>query len=151
MSNKKKRIIFTSGTFDLINRGHINILERSKALGDILIVGVSTDSLVQSYKKVKPIISYSDRVKIVSSFKYVDRVVKQTELMSIDLLKEYSVDCATIGSDWYNKYLPGLEWMKKHGEVVYLPYTKSISTTVIKRRIIENSYKIIKAELMREK
>ena len=147
---KGKRVIYTAGTFDLFNVGHINILKKSKALGDILIVGVSTDELVRTYKKTKPVISYADRIKVIQSCKYVDRVVKQSRLIDIKLLKKYKVDCVTISSDWRGKYFEGLDWMEKNGEVVYLPYTKSISTTAIKRKIIMNSYNIIKAELRRE-
>lgn len=150
VKTKKPKIIYTAGTFDILNVGHLLLLEKSKALGDILIVGVSTDALVVSYKKTKPIISYTDRCKIVAACKYVDRVIKQSTLIDIRVLKKYNVDCITIGSDWEKIYLEGLEWMKQNGSVVYLPYTKTISTTEIKRKIILNSYSIIKAELSRE-
>jgi glycerol-3-phosphate cytidylyltransferase len=145
-----KRVIYTAGTFDLLNIGHINILKRSKALGDILIVGVSTDELVESYKKALPVISFFDRKRLIESCKYVDIVVKQNKLIDINILKKYKVDCVTIGSDWKNKSLEGLDWMRKNGQVIYLPYTKTISTTQIKRKIIQNSYDIIRAELSRE-
>ncbi len=150
MINNKK-VIYTAGTFDIFNIGHLEILKKSKKLGDILIVGVSTDELVETYKYSKPIISYKDRVKIIKSCKYVDKVVKQKSLIDIKTLKRYKVDCVTIGSDWKNKYLEGLEFMKKNGEVIYLPYTKRASSTQIKRQIIKNSYDIIKSELNRGK
>jgi glycerol-3-phosphate cytidylyltransferase len=145
-----KRVIYTAGTFDLFNIGHLNILRKSKAMGDILIVGVSTDELVESYKYMSPIISYSDRYKIIKSCKYVDKAVKQKKLLDIRTLRRYKVDCVTIGSDWKNKSLEGLEWMKKNGEVIYLPYTKRVSSTEIKRRIIQSSYDIIKSEVRRK-
>lgn len=147
---KKFKTVYTAGTFDLFNTGHLAIFEKSKSLGDILIVGVSTDKLIEAYKKMKPIISYRDRVKIIKSCRYVDIVVKQTKLIDIKILKKYRVDCVTIGSDWKKKYLEGLEWMKQNGKVIYLPYTKSISTTLIKKIIIKNSYKIIEAQVRRD-
>lgn len=147
---KNKRIIFTAGTWDLFHIGHLEILKKSKSLGDYLIVGVSTDELVFNYKGVKPVVNYSDRFKILSSCRFVDKVVKQTKLIDISILKKYSVDCVTVGSDWKNKSLAGLDWMISNGSVIYLPYTKSTSTTDIKRKIIKNSYEIIKSELYRE-
>lgn len=148
---KKKIIVHTAGTFDLFHIGHLNILKRSKELGDYLIVGVSTDELIESYKGVKPVIPYEQRAEIVKSIKYVDKVIEQTVLHDIRQLKKYKVDITTIGDDWKNKYLEGVDWMKKHGKkVVYLPYTKGISVTGIKKRIIENAYDIIYAQLKRE-
>lgn len=141
--------IYTAGTFDLFNVGHLNILKKSKELCNRLIVGVSTDKLVESYKKIKPIIPFTQRVDIVRSCKYVDLVVKQEKLLDIDILQKYSVDCVTIGSDWKNKIVPSLCWMKSHGDVVYIPYTAKISSTKIKRKILKNSYNIINAELQR--
>ena len=60
------------------------------------------------------------------------------------------ITIVTIGDDWKDRYLEGLEWMKEHGEVVYLPYTAGVSTTSIKRKIIENIYSVIAADLRRE-
>jgi len=148
---KNKKIIYTAGTFDLFNVGHLEIFKKSKNLGDTLIVGVSTNKLVKSYKMTAPVVSYADRVKIVEACKYVDEVVKQSTLLDIKTLKKYKINCITIGSDWKGKYLEGLEWMKKHGEVIYLPYTSRVSSTEIKKRIIKNSYDIIKSSLQRTK
>lgn len=144
------KTVYTSGSWDLFHVGHLNVLERSRALGDRLIVGVSTDELIEEYKGVKPVIPYEQRFRIVESLACVDRVVEQKVLTDIRQLKEHSVDVVTIGDDWENRYLEGLEWMKKHGEVVYLPYTGGVSTTEIKRNIIENAYALISAGLRRE-
>lgn len=144
------KIVYTSGSWDLFHVGHLNVLKASKKLGDKLIVGISTDELIQEYKGAAPIIPYEARKEIVSSLECVDEVVQQTILTDINQLKEYAVDIVTIGDDWKNKYLQGLEWMKQHGKVVYLPYTKGVSTTAIKKQIINNSFEIIKAQLQRE-
>jgi len=149
---KKKVRVFTSGSFDLFHIGHLNILERSAALGDELIVGVSTDELIQHYKGMPPIIPFEQRIRIVSSLKCVTKVVKQVKLTEVAQLKEEDIDIVTIGDDWENKYLEGLEWMKQQPgkKVVYFPYTPGISTTNIKKRIIESTNEIIAAALQRE-
>ena len=149
---KKEKIVYTSGTWDLFHVGHVNVIQKSAALGDKLIVGVSTDELIKEYKGLPPVIPYEQRVKIVESIKGVYKVVKQEKLTDIKQLQELDVDIVTIGDDWKDKYLEGLEWMKKQEgkEVVYFSYTDGVSTTSIKKHIIKNSYEIIFSELKRE-
>lgn len=135
---EKKIVVYTSGTFDLFHIGHLNILKNSKALGDKLVVGVSSDELVASYKKRKPIIPLKDRIEIIKHLDFVDEVIRQDILTNPEDLKAHNVDIVTIGDDWKNKLLPGLEWAKQNGlKVVYLPYTKSTSTSEIKKAIID--------------
>ncbi|MBP3785641.1 MAG: adenylyltransferase/cytidyltransferase family protein [Bacteroidaceae bacterium] len=144
--------VFTSGSFDLFHVGHLNILEKSAALGDELIVGVSTDELIEKYKGMKPIIPFEQRMRIVGAIKCVTKVVKQTKLTEIAQLQREQIDIVTIGDDWKDKYLEGLEWMKQQPgkEVVYFPYTPGVSTTSIKKTIIAASHKIVEAALFRE-
>ena len=151
MSEKKKKV-FTSGSFDLFHIGHLNILEKSAKLGDELIVGVSTDELIEEYKGMKPIIPFEQRIRIVAALGCVTKAVKQTKLTSITQLQEEDIDIVTIGDDWINKYLEGLEWMKSQEgkEVVYFPYTPDISTTSINKDIISSTSRIIDAALQRE-
>ena len=147
---KDTKIIYLPGTWDLFHEGHLNIIKKAKALGGNLIVGVSTDKLVKQYKKVYPIIPYSQRVSIIKACKYVDKVVKQSRLVPISLLKKLKADILVLGTDWEDKSLFGIAWMKEHREAIYLPYTKKITTTSIKKKIIKNSYSLIQAELKRE-
>ena len=84
--------VFTSGSFDLFHIGHLNILEKSAALGDELIVGVSTDELIEHYKGMKPIIPFEQRFRIVQSIKCVTKVVKQTKLTEIAQLRALKYD-----------------------------------------------------------
>ena len=144
--------VFTSGSFDLFHIGHLNILEKSAALGDELIVGVSTDELIEENKGMKPIIPFEQRARIVASIKCVTKVVKQTKLTEIAQLQRENIDIVTIGDDWKGKYLEGLEWMKSQPgkEVVYFPYTPGVSTTQIKSKIIKSANDIIAAALSRE-
>ena len=118
MKEKKVRV-FTSGSFDLFHIGHLNILEKSALLGDELIVGVSTDELIQHYKGMPPIIPFEQRIRIVSSIKCVTKVVKQVKLTEIAQLERENIDIVTIGDDWKDKYLEGLEWIKPGGTPNY--------------------------------
>lgn len=148
---KKKTIALTAGSFDMLHSGHIKIIERTRKLCDFLIVAVSSDKLIKSYKNATPIMNFKERAYNVSQIKGVDLVVSQDTLIDVETLKKYNINLITIGSDWRNKTLPSLEWAKTNGiKVVYLPYTKGISTTSIKEKIIKNSYKILKALLTRE-
>lgn len=151
MEGKKIRV-FTSGSFDLFHVGHLNILEKSAALGDELIVGVSTDELILQYKGMKPIIPFEQRMRIVSALKCVTKVVKQVKLTEIAQLQREEIDIVTIGDDWKEKYLEGLEWMKSQPgkQVIYFPYTPGVSTTSIKKEIIECTAQIVQAALQRE-
>ena len=90
MKEKKVRV-FTSGSFDLFHIGHLNILEKSALLGDELIVGVSTDELIQHYKGMPPIIPFEQRMRIVSSIKCVTKVVKQVKLTEIAQLERENI------------------------------------------------------------
>lgn len=149
---EKKVKVFTSGSFDLFHVGHLNILEKSAALGDELIVGVSTDELIMEYKGMKPIIPFEERFRIVSALACVTRAVKQVKLTEISQLQREQIDIVTIGDDWINKYLEGLEWMKSQEgkQVVYFPYTPGVSTTTIKKNIITSANQIVEAALQRE-
>lgn len=149
---KKTIKVFTSGSFDLFHVGHLNILEKSAALGDELIVGVSTDELILEYKGMKPIVPFEQRFRIISALKCVTKAVKQVKLTEIAQLKKEDIDIVTIGDDWENKYLEGLEWMKSQPgkKVIYFPYTPGISTTSIKKDIIDRTNQIVEAALQRE-
>jgi len=140
VKENKERVVFTSGTWDMFHKGHLNIFRRSKALGKKLIVAVSTDELVRSYKG-NPVIPFEQRMEMVKACKYVDEAIPQTILTDIEDLKKYNVDVITIGDDWKDRHLEGLEWAKDNGiEVVYLPYTPGVSTSQIIKNIIKNGY-----------
>lgn len=148
----KKVRVFTSGSFDLFHIGHLNILEKSAALGNELIVGVSTDELIEEYKGMRPIVPFEQRFRIISSLKCVTKALKQIKLTEVAQLQSEEIDIVTIGDDWIDKYLEGLEWMKSQPDkkVVYFPYTPEVSTTLIKKQIIERTNQIVEAALQRE-
>lgn len=145
------KTVYTSGSWDLLHLGHINMIRRSRELGDRLIVGVSTDELIEAYKGMKPIIPFEERLELIRALRWADEVVVQHQLVPIPVLTEFQVSVVTIGDDWVGKHLDGLEWMKAHGgTVVYLSYTPGVSTTSIKKKILDNSFRIIDAQLRRE-
>lgn len=133
---KRYKIGFTQGTFDTLHHGHINLLKESKKHVDYLIVGVNSDELVRSYKDKTPIISTENRVKIVESIKFVDKVIITETLNKTEHLKVLKYDAIFIGDDWkgserWNKTEIDL---KKYGvDVVYIQYTKDISSTLVRR------------------
>jgi glycerol-3-phosphate cytidylyltransferase len=127
--------VYTAGTWDLFHVGHLNILKASKKLGDYLVVGVSTDELIFSYKNRYPIIPFEDRFKIIESCKYVNEAVKQEILLGINEINKINPDILTIGSDWKDKYLAGIEYFKKNKKIVYFDYTDKVSSTIIREKL----------------
>ncbi|HHZ8504445.1 TPA: adenylyltransferase/cytidyltransferase family protein [Morganella morganii] len=120
--------IITFGTFDVFHVGHINILERAAALGDYLIVGVSSDKLNFDKKSRYPIYNEADRMKIIQSLKFVDQVFIEESLeLKLEYIKKYNADILVMGDDWTGRF----DWVKSDCDVIYLPRTPSISTTEI--------------------
>lgn len=125
-----KRII-TYGTFDLLHYGHINLLRRARALGDYLIVALSTDTFNRVEKNKKCYFSYDERKLLLESIRYVDLVIPEEnwEQKRTDV-HLYHVDTFVMGDDWTGKF----DFLKEEGcDVVYLPRTPEISTTQIKQ------------------
>jgi glycerol-3-phosphate cytidylyltransferase len=149
---KNKKVIYSAGSFDLCHFGHLNILLKAKKLGDYLIVGVSTDRLISKYKGLKPIVCYRDRVAIIKAFKCVDKVIKQEKFFDVKQLKQYNISTIVLGDDWKDKSFSELEKCLKELNIkmVYVPYTKRLSTSKIKEKIINNAVKIIKSQIKRK-
>jgi glycerol-3-phosphate cytidylyltransferase len=126
------RVGITFGTFDLLHVGHINILERSKALCDYLVVGVSTDALNISKKGTAPVYSQDERLKIVGALRMVDYVFFEESLeQKADYIRQFHADVLVMGQDWAGKF----DEFRELCEVVYLPRTPHISTTSVRAEI----------------
>lgn len=131
-SKKKKIIGYTTGVYDMFHIGHLNVIRNAKAQCDYLIVGVSTDELVQKEKNKTPVIPFEERCKIVEAIKYVDEVVPQFDKNKFGAWEKYKFDKMFVGSDWQ-----GTEAWKKFEEqfapygveIIYLPHTDGISST----------------------
>lgn len=127
-----KIVGYTTGVYDMFHIGHLNVIRRAKEQCDYLIVGVSTDELVQKEKNKTPVIPYEERAAIVAALRYVDEVVPQEDKNKLGAWEKYHFDKMFVGSDWkgtpqWEKYERQL---RPHGvEIVYLSHTDGISST----------------------
>jgi len=135
MERTEKKIIgYTTGVFDMFHIGHLNILKRAKEQCDYLIVGVSTDEVVEEYKKKTPIIKFEERIAIVEAIKYVDEVVPQTTMDKMEAWKQLKFDVMFHGSDWKGSdmYNHIIEKFNNVGvKVIFLPHTEGVSSTLL--------------------
>ncbi len=124
--------IITFGTFDIFHVGHLNLLERCRALGSHLTVGVSTDELNESKKGRRPIYSLDERYRILRALRIVDEVFLEESLdAKPDYIVRYRADVLVMGDDWTGRF----DALNSLCRVVYLPRTPSISTTATIERI----------------
>mgnify|MGYP004562859823 CR=1 FL=1 len=129
---------YTTGVYDMFHIGHLNILKRAKEQCDYLIVGVSTDALVQHDKNKTPIIPFAERCAIVEAIKYVDKVVSQDNKNKIEAWKKYHFNKMFVGSDWKGTSVwNGFEkqFAPLGVEIVYLKHTDGISSTILREKI----------------
>ncbi len=138
MSEKKYKIGYTTGVYDMFHIGHLNILRRAKEQCETLIVGVTTDELCFKRKNKYPVICEQERMEIVGSIKYVDKVVPQIDMEKLRPVVELGADVVFVGSDWkgtdaWNQYE---KEFAEHGcTVVYLEYTDGISSTILRGKL----------------
>lgn len=135
---KQYKIGYTTGVFDLFHVGHLNILKKAKEQCDHLIVGVSTDKLVLEYKNKRPVTSFEDRKAIVEGIKYVDQVVPQFNRDKYSAWEHLLFDVMFVGDDWKGNALFAeleMRFSQVGVDIVYFPYTKGVSTTLVKEKI----------------
>lgn len=134
MERKLFKLGYTTGVFDLFHIGHLNIIKRAKEQCEYLVVGVSTDDLVEKYKHKKPVVPFDERIEIVGALKYVDRVVAQTSMDKVNAWKMLHFDVLFHGDDWKgSKMYNDLE--KQFSQLgvcmVFLPHTEGTSSTLL--------------------
>ena len=118
----------------MLHANHIKMIEYARSLGDILIVGVNTDELVESYKST-PIIPFEERIALMKAIKYPDIVIPQHSLDHADKVDKLHFDVFVVGDDWAGKY----DYLKEKGvDVVYFPYGAGVSSTNLKKRIYDS-------------
>ena len=137
--------IYTGGTFDLFHAGHVKFLKRCQELAGLsgtVTVSLNTDEFIYEYKKVKPILSYEERFEVLSSCKFVNFVVPNSGgVDSKPAIEECKPDVIAIGSDWarrdyYKQMQFDQDWLDERNiSLIYIPYTKGISSTLIKQKI----------------
>ena len=131
------KIGYTTGVFDLFHVGHLNLLRKAKEQCDYLIVGVSTDDLV-SYKNKRAVIPFEERCRIVEAIRYVDKVVPQENMDKMAAWERLHFDVMFVGDDWkgtekWNNYEK--QFAEVGVEIVYFPYTKGTSSTLINQTL----------------
>lgn len=143
---KKKEIIgYTCGVYDLFHIGHLNLLRNAKSFCTKLIVGVTTDELV-AYKNKEAIIPFNERIEIVRNIKYVDVAIPQENMDKVTMCKKLKADYLFVGDDWYNteKWEEYEKSLSKLGtKVIYLPYTKTTSSTLLTKTLNKLNKEII--------
>jgi len=140
LKGKGKRIVFTNGCFDLLHLGHVRYLEKAKSLGDVLVVGVNSDSSVRKLKGPKrPILSQGERTEILSGLGCVDYITIFNEADPLKLITSLKPNLLVKGGDWTRDQIVGREVVERSGgELVIIPFIKGASTsnvidTILKR------------------
>lgn len=130
---------YTTGVYDLLHVGHLNLLRNAKAMCDKLIVGVTIDELV-AYKNKRAVIPFEERIELVRSLKFVDVAVPQTSMDKMDAYDRYAFNLMFVGDDWYkDDKWKNYEQQFKSVEVriIYFPYTKGTSSTLINETLLK--------------
>ena len=135
---KKFKVGYTTGVYDMFHIGHLNILCRAKEQCETLIVGVTTDELCYKRKQKYPIINEQERMAIVEAIRYVDKVVPQVDMEKVRSVKELGADVVFVGSDLkgtdaWNQYEK--EFAEVGCTVVYLDHTDGISSTILRAKL----------------
>ena len=130
---------YTSGVYDLFHIGHLNLLKNARGLCDKLIVGVSVDELVK-YKNKKAVIPFEERIEIVRNIKYVDSAIPQYEIDKFTVWERIKFDVLFVGDDWYESdswKIMENKFKEVNVRVIYFPYTKGTSSTLINEILIK--------------
>lgn len=134
---KNYKIGYTAGVYDMFHIGHLNLIKCAKKQCSHLIVAVTTDELAQ-YKNIQPVIPFQDRIDIVASIRYVDEAVAQVSMDKMAAWEKYKFDVMFVGDDWKGT----AKWMQLESDfakvgvdIVYFPYTKKISSTILREKI----------------
>jgi len=143
LRKENKKIVFTNGVFDIIHRGHVEYLSEAKSLGDVLVVGLNSDSSVKIIKGEKrPIVSEENRAYVLSNLKPVDYVVIFSEDNPLNLIKKIMPGILVKGADWQEDKIVGADVVKENGgEVKTIKFVENNSSTGIIEKIIQLSTK----------
>jgi glycerol-3-phosphate cytidylyltransferase len=141
MGKQKQTIVYTGGTFDLFHAGHVNFLRQCKKIGKV-IIALNTDEFIKEFKGKSPIMTYQERHDVLLSCRYVDEVIKNISgADSKPSIISVMPDFIIVGDDWAKKdYYKQMqftqEWLDKLNiTLAYIPYTRGISTTEVKKRL----------------
>ncbi|MBT5640329.1 MAG: adenylyltransferase/cytidyltransferase family protein [Rhodobiaceae bacterium] len=139
-------IVYTVGTFDLLHVGHLALLNQCKLLGNILVVGVASDAVVNMYKPNVPVVPLEQRVEMLEALSCVDIVRPYYQLEYVSGCKEVGADIFVVGEDWGKKphNLDVNNYLREMGkEIVKVTYNPITSSTKIKKIVLAQSQKIL--------
>lgn len=128
---KKYKTVYTTGAFDPFHYGHLNIFKKAKEICEYLIVGVSTDQLIEENKKRKAFMPLEHRMLIISELKCVDKVIPQIDKNKQKIVSQLNIDAIVVGSDWKGKY-PSVTC-----DMIYFDYTDYISSSYLRKKLNE--------------
>jgi len=135
---KDYKMVFTNGCFDILHPGHVDYLSKAADLGDILIIGLNSDSSVKQLNKGinRPLQSENDRALILSSLQFIEAIVIFEEATPYELIKAVQPDMLVKGGDWKETDIVGADIVKaKGGSVISIPFVEGYSTTTIEKKI----------------
>lgn len=132
LKNQGRKVIFTNGCFDIIHIGHVRYLKEAKKLGDILVIGLNTDSSVSRLKTARPVIPQDQRAEVLSALEMVDYITLFDEDKPYELIKEIKPDILVKGADWDIKDVVGADIVK---DVQTISFVEGVSTSEIIRKI----------------
>jgi D-beta-D-heptose 7-phosphate kinase/D-beta-D-heptose 1-phosphate adenosyltransferase len=132
LKSRNKKTVFTNGCFDILHIGHIRYLEEAKKFGDVLVVGLNTDSSVSKIKPGRPVVPEQQRAEVLSALYIVDYITLFSEDTPYELIREVEPDVLIKGSDWKEEDIVGRDIVK---EVHTIPFVKGASTSEIIKKI----------------
>lgn len=138
LTDRKPIIGYTTGVYDLFHIGHLNVIRKAKEQCDYLIVGVSTDELVQKEKNKTPVIPFKERCEIIKALKFVDQVVPQINKNKVQAWEKFQFDKMFVGSDWEGTPTWNMieeQFTPLGVEIIYLPHTDGVSSTILSEKI----------------
>lgn len=142
LQKKRERIVFTNGCFDIIHAGHVRYLKKAKELGDVLVVGLNSDSSVKKIKgNGRPIVPQGERAEVLSALEFIDYVVIFNEPTPYNLIKKIQPDILVKGADWAADNIIGADIVKaKGGIIARIKLAKGKSTTNIIKKILDTHH-----------
>ena len=140
LKKKQQRVVFSNGCFDILHIGHVRYLKKAKTYGDILVVGVNSDSSVKKIKgRNRPIIPVRERVEILSALYFIDYLIIFSQTTPIKVIEALKPDVLVKGSDYKINEIVGGEFVESiGGKVVNIPLVKAKSTTALIKKIVTN-------------
>lgn len=141
MSKRKKRVVLFQGAWEILNYGHVRAFRRAKQLGDVLILALNSNKLLEKYKGRKAVLPWKHKATILRSIRWVDRVVMAHDASPRSLLEKYDADVFVLTHEWEESHKDTIAWFKARGGKVYFSrrYAGVVATSDIKRTLLQEA------------